>query len=151
MFHITSPCLTGAVIWPIHCTSLTFPQAHQNLRVLPSSQKRAGLLPAVIAHTTAWSFLETFSFLKILFLFLFLPKGPRYIVVYSSLWSLWVPLLVACGTLPQRALMSSAMSVPRIRTNETLGACSGVRELNHSAKGPAPFSGNLMVKSLKGC
>src|SRR3712207_8035910 len=48
----------------------------------------------------------------------FLPKAPRYIVVYSSLWVL---LVVACGTLPQRGLMSSAMSAPRIRTNETLG------------------------------
>ncbi|XP_070339073.1 syntaxin-binding protein 4 isoform X2 [Equus asinus] len=44
--------------------------------------------------------------------------SPRYIVVYSSLWVL---LVVACGTLPQRGLMSSAMSAPRIRTNETLG------------------------------
>uniref|UniRef100_A0A8C4MJ11 Solute carrier family 7 member 13 n=1 Tax=Equus asinus TaxID=9793 RepID=A0A8C4MJ11_EQUAS len=43
---------------------------------------------------------------------------PQYIVVYSSLWVL---LVVACGMLPQRGLMSSAMSVPRIRTNETLG------------------------------
>ena len=49
---------------------------------------------------------------------LFIPKAPRYIVVYSSLWVL---LAVACGTLPQRGLMSSAMSAPRMRTNETLG------------------------------
>uniref|UniRef100_F7E4N9 Collagen triple helix repeat containing 1 n=1 Tax=Equus caballus TaxID=9796 RepID=F7E4N9_HORSE len=42
----------------------------------------------------------------------------HYIVVCSSLWVL---LVVACGTLPQRGLMSSAMSTPRIRTNETLG------------------------------
>ena len=39
-------------------------------------------------------------------------------VVYSSLWVL---LVVACGTLPQRGLVSSAMSAPRTRTNETLG------------------------------
>src|SRR3712207_1145434 len=52
------------------------------------------------------------------YFFLFLPNAPRYIVVYSSLWVL---LVVACGTLPQRGLMSSAMSAPRIRTNETLG------------------------------
>ena len=58
-----------------------------------------------------------FFFFKILF-FLFLPKAPRYIVVYSSLWVL---LVVACGTLPQRGLMNSAMSAPRVRTNETLG------------------------------
>uniref|UniRef100_F6SRY0 Myelin protein zero like 2 n=2 Tax=Equus caballus TaxID=9796 RepID=F6SRY0_HORSE len=45
-------------------------------------------------------------------------SAPRYIVVHSSLWVL---LVVACGTLPQRGLMSSAMSAPRIRTNETLG------------------------------
>ena len=56
-------------------------------------------------------------FLRFYF-FLFLPKAPQYIVVYSSLWVL---LVVASGTLPQRGLMSSAMSVPRIRTNETLG------------------------------
>ena len=50
--------------------------------------------------------------------FLFLPKDPPYIVVYSSLWLF---LVEACGTLPQRGLMSSAMSAPRIRTNETVG------------------------------
>ena len=50
-------------------------------------------------------------------LFFFSPRDPQYIVVYSSLWVL---LVVACGTLPQRGLMSSAMSAPRIRTNETL-------------------------------
>ena len=58
-----------------------------------------------------------FFFLKILF-FAFSPQSPPYIVVYSSLWIL---LVVVCETLPQRGLMSSAMSVPRIRTNETLG------------------------------
>ena len=58
-------------------------------------------------------------FLDFFFIFfLFLPKAPQYIVVYSSLWIL---LVVACGTLPQCGLMSSAMSAPRIRTNETLG------------------------------
>ena len=58
-------------------------------------------------------------FLKILFFFpFFSPKPLWYIVVYSSLWVL---LVVVCGTLPQRGLMSSAMSAPRIRTNETLG------------------------------
>ena len=50
--------------------------------------------------------------------FLFLPKAPQYIVVYLQLW---VTLVVACGMLPQHFLMSSAMSAPRIRTNETLG------------------------------
>ena len=56
--------------------------------------------------------------IKQIFFFLFLPKAPRYIVVYSSLWVL---LVVACGTLPQRGLLSSAMSAPRIQINETLG------------------------------
>ena len=58
-----------------------------------------------------------FFFFDLIF-FLFLPKAPQYIVVYSSLWVL---LVVACGTLPQRDLKSSAMSAPRIRTNKTLG------------------------------
>ena len=57
-------------------------------------------------------------FFKILFFSLFLPKAPRYIVVYSSLWVL---LVAACGTLLQRGLVSSATSAPRIRTKETLG------------------------------
>ena len=57
-------------------------------------------------------------FFNLFLFFLFLPKAPWYIVVYSSLWVL---LVVACGTLPQRGLMSGAMSVPRMRTNETLG------------------------------
>ena len=35
--------------------------------------------------------------------------------------------------------MSGAMSVPRIRTSETLGRRSRAHELNHSATGPAPF------------
>uniref|UniRef100_A0A9L0K6R3 Proteasome subunit beta n=1 Tax=Equus asinus TaxID=9793 RepID=A0A9L0K6R3_EQUAS len=48
----------------------------------------------------------------------YVTMAPRYIVVYSSLWIL---LVVACGTPPQRGLMSSAMSAPRIQTNETLG------------------------------
>ncbi|XP_070345295.1 anoctamin-7 isoform X7 [Equus asinus] len=45
-------------------------------------------------------------------------EAPQCIVVYSPLWVL---LVVACGTLPQCGLMSSAMSAPRIRTNETPG------------------------------
>ena len=40
--------------------------------------------------------------------------------------------------LPQHGLMSGAMSGLRIRTDETLGCRRGVRELNHSAMGPAP-------------
>ena len=58
-----------------------------------------------------------FFFLRFYF-FLFLPKAPQYTVVYSSLWIL---LVVACGMLPLHGLMSSAMSGPRIRNNETLG------------------------------
>ena len=50
-------------------------------------------------------------FFKDFIFFLFLPKAPQYVVVYSSLWVL---LVVACGTLPQRGLMSSAMSALRI-------------------------------------
>uniref|UniRef100_A0A9L0SBP4 F-box and leucine rich repeat protein 12 n=1 Tax=Equus caballus TaxID=9796 RepID=A0A9L0SBP4_HORSE len=49
---------------------------------------------------------------------LYTAPPPPYIVVYSSLWVL---LVVACGTLPRRGLMSRAMSAPRIRTSETLG------------------------------
>ena len=50
-------------------------------------------------------------FFKDFICFLFSPQSPGYIVVYSSLWVL---LVVACGTLPQCGLMSSAMSAPRI-------------------------------------
>ena len=61
----------------------------------------------------------TFFFSKrFYFFFLFLPKAPWCIAVCSSLWVLPV---VACGTPPQRGLMNSVMSAPRIRTNETLG------------------------------
>ena len=38
--------------------------------------------------------------------------------------------------LPQRGLMSGAMSAPRIRTSGTPGHGSGALELNHSAMGP---------------
>ena len=46
----------------------------------------------------------------------------------------------SCGMwdVPQRGLMSSAMSTPRIQTSETLGHWSGGHELNHSATGLAP-------------
>ena len=77
---------------------------------------------------------STFLFLKILF-FLFLPKAPQYIVVC---FQLWVLLVVACRTPPQRGLTSSAMSGPRTRTGETLGRRSGEQETNHSVTGPAP-------------
>ena len=47
-------------------------------------------------------------------------------------------LVVACGMPPQSGFMSGAVSVPRIRTGETLGHRSGAHELNHSATGLAP-------------
>ena len=64
--------------------------------------------------------------LQRIFFFLFIPKAPQYVVVYSSFWVL---LVVACGTLPQRGLMSSAMSAPRIRTNETLGCLQWIQRI----------------------
>ena len=64
------------------------------------------------------SFIFIYLFFKDFFFFVFLPKAPRYIAVYSSLWVL---LAVPCGMPPQCGLMSSAVSAPRIRTNETLG------------------------------
>ena len=53
---------------------------------------------------------------------------------------MWVLLVVACGMPPQHGLLSGAMSAPRIRTGETLGSRSGVRELNRWATGLAPIS-----------
>uniref|UniRef100_A0A5F5PSX9 D-aminoacyl-tRNA deacylase n=1 Tax=Equus caballus TaxID=9796 RepID=A0A5F5PSX9_HORSE len=50
-----------------------------------------------------------------------------------------VLLVVACGTPPQSDLTNGAMSMPRIQTGETLGCCSGARELNHSTTGLAPI------------
>ena len=38
--------------------------------------------------------------------------------------------------LPQRGLMSGAMSLPRVRTGKTLGHRTGACELNHLAMGP---------------
>ena len=54
-----------------------------------------------------------------------------------------MPLVVLCGTLPQRCLMSGAGSAPRIQTSETPGCQSRARELNHSARGLALVSGSL--------
>ena len=50
---------------------------------------------------------------------------------------------------PQRGFMSGAMSVPRIRTGETLSRQSGARALNHSATGPAPGQCSLAGLSQK--
>ena len=47
--------------------------------------------------------------------------------------------------LPQPGWMSGAMSAPGIRTGETLGRRSGVRELNRSATGPAPMTSFLTL------
>ena len=76
--------------------------------------------PSSFWAISVWSlcFIYFFLFFKDFIFFLFLPKALRHIVVYSLLWVL---LVVACVTLPQCGLMSGAMSVPRIRTNETLG------------------------------
>ena len=53
--------------------------------------------------------------------FYFFPFSPQSPQVHSCIFFVVGLLVVACGTLPQRGLMSSAMSAPRIRTNETLG------------------------------
>ena len=85
-------------------------------------------------------------FFKRFYCFLFLPKAPRYIVVYSSLWVL---LVVACGVLPQRGLMSSAMSAPRIRTNKTLGRLKPSEGTQPLGPGASPsFSLNVTSWSL---
>ena len=52
------------------------------------------------------------------FFLLYLPKPPLYTVVYLSRMSF---LVVGCGTLPQRGLTSSAMSVPRITNQQNPG------------------------------
>ena len=78
-----------------------------------------------------FSFPPSLFFLRIL-LCLFLPKAPRYIVVY---FYLWVLLVVACRMPPQHGLMSGAMSAPRIRTCKALGHRFGAHKLNHSAMG----------------
>ena len=85
-------------------------RATASLRQISCMQNNFSLLFPLI--------LKDFFILKIFFFLLFLPKAPRYTVVY---FSLWVLLVVACGTLPQHGLMSSAMSVTRMRTYETLG------------------------------
>ena len=72
---------------------------------------------------------------------LYLPESP---LVHSCISYLQVLLVVACGMPPQRGLMSGAMSTPRIQTSETLGRHSGVRELNHSATGPARSTISLL-------
>ena len=79
------------------------------------------------------------NFSRILILF-FSPHAfsPEIPPVHSCMFQLWVLLVMACGTPPQCGLMRGAMSAPMIQTSETLGCRSGVRELNHSATGPAP-------------
>ena len=80
-----------------------------------------------------------FFFFKDFIFFLFLPKAPQHTAVYSPLW---VPLFVARGTPPQRGLTSSAMSMPRIQTNETLGRLqwsTRTQPLGHGASPPSSF------------
>ena len=73
-------------------------------------------------------------FLKdFLIFFLFPPKSPQYIVVYSLLWVL---LVVARGTLPQCGLMSSHDHAQDSNQRNT-GLPAAVHELNHLATGPA--------------
>ena len=55
-----------------------------------------------------------FFFLRFYF---FSPKPP----VHSCIFLVVDPSIVVCGTLPQRGVMSSAMSTPRIQTHGTLG------------------------------
>ena len=82
-----------------------------------------------------------------IFFFLLSPSSPQSPPVDSCIFQLWVSLVVACGTLPQHGLMSSAMSVPRIRTYETLGCLSRACKLSHWATGPAP-SQSFLMKSI---
>ena len=82
-----------------------------------------------------WGFFKDFIF------FLFLPKTPWYVVVYSSLWVL---LVVACGSLPQRGLMSSAMSAPRIRTNDTLGRLQWSARTQPLSHGASPLVSSFL-------
>ena len=76
--------------------------------------------------------------------FLFLSKAPRYTVLH---YSLWVLLVVACGTPPQRGLTSSAMSAPRIRTNETLGRPQRSARTQPLSQGASP-SHHVILQSL---
>ena len=100
--------------------------------ILPASSPQFHPHPRDKHRGAFWLF-----FLKIFIFFLFLPKAPP---VHSCalFFQLWVFPVMACGTLPQHGLMSGTMSAPRIQTGETLGRCSGARQLNHSATGPAP-------------
>ena len=66
------------------------------------------------------------------------PRAP----VLGCVFSLWAPLVVPCGTLPQHGLMSGTLSMPRIRTRETPGHQSRARELKHWATGLAPSEGH---------
>ena len=71
---------------------------------------------------TIYKNLGNFLSFPLLFLkILFSPFSPQSPPVHSCIFFVWVLLVVACGTLPQCGLMSSAMSAPRVRTNKTLG------------------------------
>ena len=84
------------------------------------------------------------------FFFLLLPRAPQYIVIYSSCRVFLAPL---CGTPPQLSLMSSARSIPRIWTSETLGHWRRARKLNHLSTGPAPRAGcsSEILRAWKSC
>uniref|UniRef100_A0A9L0RWW9 tRNA methyltransferase 11 homolog n=1 Tax=Equus caballus TaxID=9796 RepID=A0A9L0RWW9_HORSE len=51
--------------------------------------------------------------------------GGQFISNQGTYGKLWILLVVACGTPPQRGLTSGVMSAPRIRTGETLDRQSG--------------------------
>ena len=104
--------LFGFPWWPVGLNGFSYVTGQQGFFLFCE-------LPFYITYLmTLGCFSLSFFFFKDFIFSLFLPKAPQYIVVYSSLWVL---LVVACGTLPQRGSMNSAMSAPRIRTNETLG------------------------------
>ena len=77
--------------------------------------------PRLAGHSGFWCKGLSSKLIFFFFRFYFFPFSPQSPPVHSCIFLLWVLLVVACGTLPQHGLMSSAMFVPRIRTNETLG------------------------------
>ena len=77
---------------------------------------------------------ELMSVANLLYFFFsfFFPSKPP---VHSCIFQLSVLLVVLCEMPPQHGSMSRAMPAPWIPTSETLGHCSRVHELNHSAMG----------------
>ena len=118
-------------------------------------------LPPYLAQSTAYSrrsghiyYLVSFllgiinPLVNVTITFFFSAFSPQIPPVHSCIFWLWILLGVACGTLSRHGLMSSAMSVPKIRTGDTLGCWSGVHRLNHSTMGPAPNYSLLIKHSL---